>query len=96
MVCTIWQVSRREERFCSDTPSKSADDIPFKTCILRPTSIPPDRNELIVRYFCIKPVLPDDLDQLPPREMLFTDILTTESRVEVCNKAQIVGNYITD
>jgi hypothetical protein len=30
-------------------------------------------------------VLPDGLDQLPSREVLFTVILTTISRVEVCN-----------
>ncbi len=41
-------------------------------------------------------VLPDGLDQLPPRETLFIVILALVIEVEVCNRAYNVGNYIID
>ncbi len=45
------------------------------------------QQPLPYRLLELSPVLPDGLDQLPPREVLFTAIVTLVSRVEVCNKA---------
>ncbi len=43
-----------------------------------------------------EPVLSDGLDQLPPKNILFTVILALVIAVEVCKKASNVGNSITD
>jgi hypothetical protein len=41
-------------------------------------------------------VLPDGLDQLRLREVLFAVIITTVNIVGVCKSASSVGNNITD
>ncbi len=43
-------------------------------------------------------MLPDDLDQLRPREVLFAVIITTVNivPVDVCKSASNVGNNIID
>ncbi len=41
-------------------------------------------------------MLPDGLDQLRPRKVLITVILTTVNEAEVCKRAYNVSNNISD